>query len=97
MANEYVNQAYTLEDLRLIQAMCRTACPYQEVEEMFPAFREVYLTTTNLIRNMEQAAKAMPYSDEDMEHDEYECMHYDDGCRCLCLPCRAGKGVETSP
>jgi hypothetical protein len=29
-----------------------------------------------------------------IRHDEYMCLHYDDGCRCICADCRSTPAVR---
>lgn len=64
------------EDLRLIIAMCETACPFYPERDMYPAWKSVHDKATALLGKPSV-----------VEHDEYECLHYDDGCRCQCEYC----------
>lgn len=67
---------FTEDDLRLIMAMCRTSNPQFPERPMYPAWIPVF-----------EKAEKMLEALENPDHDEYECLHYDDGCRCRCADC----------
>jgi hypothetical protein len=66
-----------------------TGLSYEDVSTCLRAlanYGELYQpgsTTADRVESiMEQLNKLSPV------HDEYECMHYDDGCRCQCSDCK---------
>ena len=72
---------FTEDDLRLIMAVCLISNPQYPDRPVYPAWEPVFSTAAYKLRKM-----IVP-----VELDEYECLHYDDGCRCLCLDCKAMK------
>lgn len=62
---------FTAEELSLIQAMCKSANPWFPERPMYPPWEGIYNKATQQL----------------IEHDQYQCRHFDDGCHCLCPEC----------
>jgi hypothetical protein len=63
----------TLDQLYLVRGMLATTTIQGQ---LLPPFQE--------LKDVLDAAEERAL----ITHNEYECMHYDDGCRCLCSDCK---------